>query len=67
MPAPLLLTLGLGVLSASLALLSARLGIPMAADALAVGSGLLGLGAFVAAAVSTVRSARKLPSRRSRR
>jgi hypothetical protein len=67
MPAPLLLTLGLGVLSASLALLLARLGVPIAADAQAVGSGLLGVAAFVAAAVSTVRSARKLSARHSRR
>ena len=63
MSAPLLVTLALGALSASLALLMARLHLPVAADVFAVGGALLGVAAFVAAAVTTVRSARRLPSR----
>jgi hypothetical protein len=64
---PLLVTLALAALSASLALLTARLQLPVAADVFAVGSALLGGAAFVAAAVTTVRSARRLPSRPGRR
>jgi hypothetical protein len=64
---PLLVTLALGALSASLALLMARLHLPVAADVFAMGGALLGVAAFVAAAVTTVRSARRLPSRRDRR
>jgi hypothetical protein len=64
---PLLVILGLGALSASLALLMARLQLPVAADVFAVGGALLGVAAFVAAAVATVRSARRLPGRPDRR
>ena len=64
---PLLVILGLGALSASLALLMARLQLPVAADVFAVGGALLGVAAFVAAAVATVRSARRLPGRPGRR
>jgi hypothetical protein len=66
MSSPLLVILGVGALSASLALLMARLHEPFAADVLAVASALLGMTAFVVMAVTTVRSARRLPSRRSR-
>lgn len=67
MSSPLLVTLALGALSASLALLMARLQLPVAADVFAVGGALLGVAAFVAAAVATVRSARRLPARPGRR
>jgi hypothetical protein len=60
---PLLVILGLGALSASLALLMARLHWPVAADVFAVGGAVLGVAAFVVVAVATVRSARRLPSR----
>jgi hypothetical protein len=63
----LLVTLALGVLCASLALLTARLGFPLVADVLAVGAGLLGLAAFLTAALSTVRHARRLASSGERR
>jgi hypothetical protein len=63
----LLVTLALGVLSAGLALLMARLHLPLAADVFAFGGAVLGVAAFVAAAVATVRSARRLPSRPGRR
>jgi hypothetical protein len=46
-------------LSVSLALLLAHLGLPIAADALAVGSAALGVAAFVTVAVATVRRARR--------
>jgi hypothetical protein len=59
----LLVILGLGALSASLALLTASLHWTVAADVLAIGAALLGLTAFVLTAVTTVRSARRLPSR----
>ena len=62
-PSGLLVILALGALSASLALLMARLEIAVAADVLAIGAALLGLTAFVAVAWSTVRRARHLPSR----
>jgi hypothetical protein len=65
--APLFVILGLGALSASLALLMARLGLPVAADVFAVGGALLGLAAFAAVAIATVRSARRLPARPGRR
>ena len=55
----LLVTLALGALSAALALLMARLEWRLLADVFAVGAGLLGLAAFVAAALSTVRRARE--------
>ena len=64
---PLLVILGLGALSASLALLTARLQVPLAAHAFAIGGALLGVTAFAAAAVATVRSARRLPSGPRRR
>jgi hypothetical protein len=63
---PLLVILGLGALSASLALLMARLHVPVAADVFAIGGALLGVAAFVVAAVATVRSARRLPSKPGR-
>ena len=58
---PLLIVLGLGALSASLALLMARLHLSMVADVCAIGAALLGLTAFIGMAVATVRSARRLP------
>ena len=64
---PLLVILGLGALSASLALLMARLQFPVAADVFAVGGAVLGMVAFVAVALATVRSARRLPTRPGRR
>jgi hypothetical protein len=64
---PLFVVLGLGALSASLALLMARLHLPVAADVFAVGAAVLGVAAFAVAAVATVRSARRLPSRPDRR
>jgi hypothetical protein len=67
MSSPLLVILGVGALSASLALLMARLHLPLVADVLAIGSALLGVTAFVVMAVATVRSARRLPSRPGRR
>lgn len=60
--ARLLVILALGALCASLALLAARLGFSLVADVLAVGAGLLGLAAFVAATVSTMRGARRFTS-----
>ncbi len=60
---PLFVILGLGALSASLALLMARLQRPLVADVFAVGGAVLGVAAFVVVAVATVRSARRLPSR----
>jgi hypothetical protein len=59
--AALLVVLALGALSASLALLMARLSYPLAADVLAIGGAGLGLLAVLATAVSTVRRARRLP------
>jgi hypothetical protein len=59
MDAPLLVTLGLGALGASLALLLAHLGLPIAADALALGAAALGVAAFVTVTVATVRRARR--------
>jgi hypothetical protein len=64
---PLLVILGLGALSASLALLMAHLQLPIAADVFAVGGAALGAAAFVAVALATVRSARRLPAGRGRR
>ena len=63
----LLVLLGLGALSAGLALLTASLRWFVAADVFAIGGALLGVAAFVTAAVATVRSARRLPSRSGRR
>jgi hypothetical protein len=45
----------------------ARLHLPVAADVFAVGGALLGVAAFIAAAVMTVQSARRLPSKPGRR
>jgi hypothetical protein len=59
----LLVILGLGALSAALALLAASRQWPLAADVCAIAAALLGITAFVITAVSTVRSARRLPSR----
>jgi hypothetical protein len=64
---PLLVILGLGALSAGLALLMARLQVPLAADVFAIGGAVLGVTAFVVAAVATVQSARRLPPRPRRR
>jgi hypothetical protein len=61
MPAALFVVLALGALSASGALLAARLGFFLAADVLAVGGAVLGLCAVAATAWSTVRRARTLP------
>jgi hypothetical protein len=58
----LLVILALGALSASLALLMARLELSIVADAFAVGAAVSGLTAFVTVAISTVRRARRLPS-----
>ena len=55
--APLLVTLGLGALSASLALLLAHLGLPIAADVLALSAAALEVAAFVTVTVATVRRA----------
>jgi hypothetical protein len=59
MDAPLLVTLGLGALSASLALLLAHLRLPIAADVLALSAAALGVAAFVTVTVATVRRARR--------
>lgn len=64
---PLLVILGLGALSASLALLMAHLQFPAVADVFAVGGAVLGVAAFVIVALATVRSARRLPARPGRR
>jgi hypothetical protein len=56
----LLITLALGALCASLALLMARLELWLFADVLAVGAAVFGLAAFAGVAVSTVRRARRL-------
>ena len=63
----LLVTLALGALSAGLALLMARLQLALAADIFAVGAAILGLAAFVAVAVSTVRRARRADTGVARR
>jgi hypothetical protein len=60
MPSGLLVVLALGALAAALALLMARLALPLAADVCAVSAAALGLAAFVTAAVSTIRRARQL-------
>ena len=62
-PPALLVILGLGALGAGLALLMASLRWTLAADVFAVGATLLGVTAFLVAAVGTVRSARRLPSK----
>jgi len=67
MSAGLFVILALGALSASLALLMARLQLPLAADVFAVGAALLGMSAFVTVAVSTVRRARRLGAAADRR
>jgi hypothetical protein len=60
--APLLVILSLGALSASLALLLARLQFPLAADLLAVSSAVFGFLAVLTAGVSTLRRARQIPA-----
>lgn len=65
--APLLVILSLGALSASLALLLARLQFPLAADLLAVSGAVFGLLAVLTAGVSTLRRARQLPGDPRRR
>jgi hypothetical protein len=67
MSAGLFVVLALGALSASLALLMARLQLALAADVFAVGAALLGVSAFVTVAVSTVRRARRLGAPADRR
>lgn len=59
MDAPLLVILGLGALSASLALLLAHLGLSIAADVLALGAAALGVTALATVTVATVRRARR--------
>ena len=66
-PPALFVTLAVATLSASLALLTARLQFFVVADVFAVGAALLGIGAFAAVAWSTARHARRLPPRASRR
>jgi hypothetical protein len=61
--APLLVILALGALSASLALLTARLELARVADVFAIAAAALGVSAFVAAAFSTVRHARRSRTR----
>jgi hypothetical protein len=65
--APLLVLLSLGALSASLALLLARLHFPLAADVLAVSGAVFGLLAVLTAGVSTLRRARQLQAGPRRR
>jgi hypothetical protein len=65
-PAPLIVTVALGILAAGLALLMARLDAPGLANVFAVAGALLALGAFVAVAVSTIRRAAQLPPRTRR-
>ena len=67
MPPALFVVLALGALSASLALLAARLELFLASHVLAVGAAVLGVSAFAAAAWSTVRHARRLPGGRGSR
>jgi hypothetical protein len=67
MSAGLFVILALGTLSASLALLMARLQLALAADVFAVGAALLGVSAFATVAVSTVRRARRLGAPADRR
>jgi hypothetical protein len=52
-------------LCAALALVMARLGLPLVADALVLAAALGGVAAFVSAAVWTLRRARRLPSKPS--
>ena len=63
----LFVVLALAALAASAALLSARLELFVVADVFAVSAAVLGLAAFLSAAWSTVRHARRLPPRASRR
>ena len=67
MSSPLLVILAVGALSVSVALLMARLHLSVVADVFAIGDAVLAVAAFVAVAVATVRSARRLPSRPGRR
>ena len=60
--APLLVILSLGALSASLALLLARLQFPLAADLLVVSAAIFGLLAVLTAGVSTLRRAKQIPA-----
>jgi hypothetical protein len=59
----LLVVLALGTLSASVALLAARLELFVAADVFAIGAALLGLAAFVTVGWSTIRRARSVSRR----
>ena len=59
MTGALLVSLSLAALAASGALLAAAWGLPLVADVLAAGAGVLGLAAFVATAIFTVRRARR--------
>jgi uncharacterized membrane protein YhaH (DUF805 family) len=60
MTGALLVLLSLAALSASTALLSAALELPLVADVLAITAALSGLAAFIMTAVFTVRRARGL-------
>jgi hypothetical protein len=60
-PPALFVVLALGALSASLALLTARLELFAASHVLAIGAAVLGVSAFVATLWSTIRHARRLP------
>jgi pilus assembly protein TadC len=60
MTSVLLVLLSVAALGSSLALLFASLGLPWAADALAVAAALGGLGGFVLTAAFTIRRARRL-------
>ena len=60
MTSALFVLLSVAALCASSALLMARLGLALVADALAVAAALCGLAAFASVAVFTVRRARRL-------
>jgi hypothetical protein len=57
----LLAILALGALGAGLALLMARLELPLAAHAFAIGAAVCGIAAFLSVAWITVQRARRLP------
>jgi hypothetical protein len=60
-PPALFVILALGALSASLALLTARLALFAAADVFAIAAATLGVTAVAAVAWTTIRHARRLP------
>lgn len=61
-----LVVLALGALCAALALLAAHLQARTAADILAIAGALCGLAAFLSVGASTIRQARRLPTRGGR-